>query len=252
MYSDLADQGSSILPRGYEDDRINRRFEVFMMDRNMEQNQSMYSKVFSLIKSKLLTLSETELDINILRGYSVDSEESIESAQGIIDFNKKYLINETLLMINNFKKSIVEIHNKKIITEIEYSNAKEYYSNFSNKVLAVITDISDTNSENSEDEELSKLLFSRIEWYYSHLNIEKLKKDLLLINEEYSNVKGLFNEIYGILPATTCQICLEKEITHFLDPCGHTICKDCVDKNKNIKCCHYCRTVTKSFKRLYL
>lgn len=45
----------------------------------------------------------------------------------------------------------------------------------------------------------------------------------------------------------TCPVCITHEVDVYLEPCGHTICKQC---NRNTHC-HMCRTKIRSSKNIY-
>jgi predicted O-linked N-acetylglucosamine transferase (SPINDLY family) len=45
----------------------------------------------------------------------------------------------------------------------------------------------------------------------------------------------------------TCPICITREVDVYLEPCGHTICREC---NKNTHC-HMCRTKIRTSKSIY-
>ena len=61
-----------------------------------------------------------------------------------------------------------------------------------------------------------------------------------------------------------CPLCFEKTVDHFIDPCGHTFCKDCIQKlrknkeldlyeigrNDNSQCC-FCKEKIKTIRQLY-
>ena len=61
-----------------------------------------------------------------------------------------------------------------------------------------------------------------------------------------------------------CPVCFTKTVDHFIDPCGHTFCKDCIQslrnnpnqdlyeigRNDNSQCC-YCREKIKTIRQLY-
>ena len=66
--------------------------------------------------------------------------------------------------------------------------------------------------------------------------------------------------------SNTCPICLTNPVDHFMDPCGHTICKDCLlntfKRNGNSTDiyaigrgddfhCSFCREKVKSVRSLY-
>ena len=219
---------------------LNRSYEAFVFDRFSDSvSTTIYSKVFSEIKSKIMAINE----------HNLESEEISELEKS--KFMEKYNVIELRESINKFKKSVVEIHNKKISTEIKLSVAKTDYTDFSNKILSLLTHLNSV-PDSTEDPILNDLLLKRLQGYYSMLDLDTLKSSVDSIENEYSYIKNILTSVYSLLPPTTCQICLESEITHFMDPCGHTLCRDCFEKISGIQNCHYCRCKVDKIKRLYL
>ena len=66
---------------------------------------------------------------------------------------------------------------------------------------------------------------------------------------EYSYLKNILTDISSILPSGICRICLESEVTYFIDPCGHTICGLCKELSKSLTTCHTCRANITSLKK---
>jgi hypothetical protein len=223
----------------YISERISQE-NTFRYSVNSNTNSEVnYNKIFSAIKQKL---------------FVINKEDSLSVDERFVNhFNEKYLMEESLTNIRNLKQKIVELHVKKIEIDLIFTDKKERYSQFTENILLLIKNIREENNINSVlDDQLVELLTNKIEWYYQQLNLEQLKNDSTKINNEYSFVKYLLSEIAGLIPAVVCQICLEDQITHFINDCGHTLCTNCMEKSKNIKKCHFCRNTILSFKKLYL
>jgi hypothetical protein len=206
----------------------------FYSNRLKKREDNIYDNIFSVIKNKLFIINEeehvNELDVN--------------------EIKNKYLFNDSMSSLSDFKKSVVMLHNKKIETEIIFSNNKEKYTKFTENILTLLKTIQEF--KNDSDENLIILLTDKIEWFYTELNLLNLKNECESLHKEYIIIKKLLNEFAGFIPAVVCQICLENQVTHFIDSCGHTMCMDCMDKSKGIRNCHFCRNRIVSFKRLYL
>jgi hypothetical protein len=50
-------------------------------------------------------------------------------------------------------------------------------------------------------------------------------------------------------PAIQCKICLAKEVSQAVIPCGHTFCEDCC--GRQMTACYFCRTQIRDRVRLY-
>lgn len=84
--------------------------------------------------------------------------------------------------------------------------------------------------------------------------IEEMESRLGMLCIEKDRLEAVIKFLattYGILknaPLThTCPICITHEVDTFLEPCGHTLCKEC---NRN-SYCHMCRTKIKGARDIY-
>jgi len=104
-------------------------------------------------------------------------------------------------------------------------------------------------------------------------NTETLEKDILSISNEMkenNNTKQLrdkyilekrkFNKYLNILQllnqmnvGSTCSICLQDNVNSYFNPCGHTACSKCCEKNSdfNNNNCPLCRKYIQSVHKLY-
>ena len=228
-------------PLEHSDSRISRNFESLIMERNGVQediDKSLYSQVFSEIKNKMFSIHETE-------NLPTLSEEDHE------ELSKKYFTGEFTNIVNRIKKLIVNNFNEKISLEIRLEENKKKFEQFTVNINSLILSINSApNNESEEDRSLNDLLVNRINWYYSNLEIESLKKQYSEILLEYSFFKDLLKSFSEISPGGICGICLDEQVRYFIDPCGHTVCDTCKPKLKNS--CHFCRTRVSSFKRVFI
>lgn len=244
-----------------------RNFESFMAERNTQfydfgsnnnvtqDRPDIYNKIFKLIRDKLFIINEEDDSHNSYTSYTsytnhTNHTNNLEKENNQDALKEKYSYKESLSVINNLKKVIVELHNRKIEYEILFNSSKEKYSLFSENILKLVEVIKEFKEEG--DDKLLELLTNKIEWYYNELKIDSLKSECDSLKKEYLYIKRLLLEFSGFIPATVCQICLDKQINYFISDCGHTLCTDCMEKSKGIRKCHFCRNSIISFKRLYL
>jgi len=223
-----------------QDSRLNRDLDSLINERNGNQEEtdkSLYSFIFSQIRNKLFS-SE------------IDDTSPLLTPEQIEVFEKKYCTSELANSINRVKKLLVNNFNKKIELEIQIDNNKKKFKEFCKNITCSLKSIDDFSSE-AEDLQLKELLSARIDWYYSKLEIDSLKKQHSEIMSEYSFFKGLLRSISQISPCGICQICMENQVEYFIDPCGHTICNICNIKSKVISC-PFCRTHINSLKKVFL
>lgn len=103
----------------------------------------------------------------------------------------------------------------------------------------------------SSSEELTNLKLSVMEELETQLASASIEKDRL-----EALIMSL-SKTYSILRDAPlvhiCPICMTNDVDTFLEPCGHTICKECVSNkfNSSSKFCFMCRTAVRGIRRLY-
>uniref|UniRef100_A0A6C0IB28 RING-type domain-containing protein n=1 Tax=viral metagenome TaxID=1070528 RepID=A0A6C0IB28_9ZZZZ len=226
----------------YNDPRLERTFEAFITERNGTQedrDRSLYSTVFNQLKNKI---------------YQEPEETPKLTDEQYSDFVGKYYTENLTDNINRVKKLIVNFYNRKNELELKIDQNTKKFESFSKNILSSLENIDDLVGKDlsPRDLELKDILCERIEWYYSKLEIDSLKKEYTDILLEYSFFKKLIGSLTEVLPCGICQICLDAQVTIFIDPCGHTICTKCYDHSTSIDRCHFCRTKINSFKKIFL
>ena len=223
----------------------NRTFEQLITERgeeydvnnvnNINNNNSIFNNIFEKIKEKIFILGDCDIEL-------------IESDRK--KYSKKYEIEDINIIIYNFKKNIVLLYNKKIELEIEIENKTKIYNDFLMNINSLITSIN--GIEHEDNKQLNTLLKNKIDWYYNYLNLDKLISEQFDIISEFSYLKSTIKNFNSISNTVICSICLEKQVSWFIDPCGHTICDDCKNKSEISANCHYCRHKKTKYNRLYL
>lgn len=83
-------------------------------------------------------------------------------------------------------------------------------------------------------------------------NLENLKREWSQTYSSFHHLKNIFTSLRhnDVQSQHTCQICSENLIDTFFDPCGHTICKDCLSKLRTNNC-PYCRVEVVNVRPLF-
>jgi hypothetical protein len=213
--------------------RISRNFEQMVSERidDMFINEkSLYNDIYEKIKSKLFNLSDSDI--------IVQPEDS--------EYKKT---------IDELKKKVVIIYNHKIQSDIFYEDAKDKYTLFCNNItesIQCIDNIIGTDECTDSDVKFKEMLLLKIDEYYVKLNLEIFKQNKTNADTAFENIRSTVVALSGVLSPIICQICLDRQVEYFIDPCGHTICKVCMVTCKSSPNCHYCRHKKDSYKRLYL
>ena len=224
-----------------------RNYEQLLIERSeldtsffeeIESNviQSDYDIIFEKIKEKLYNGVTTTLD---------------ESK--IVQLSEKYNINHTKSLINNFKQNISILYNKKIELEITISQKKKLYNQFCDSITESINCIKNIHNEpDTEDTKLISLLSERLEWYYNELGLYTLIESLNETEAEFYFLKSTLADLAGLNCPSTCSICMENQVSWYINPCGHTLCENCKNKCEGSIYCHYCRNKISKYNRLYI
>jgi len=214
-----------------------RTFEQIISERCDLHPQGYYRNVFESIRDKLFVLGEIEQSIS-------DSDYN--------KFKEKHNISKITDTIDTFKKNISDLYARKIEIEIMLDKSNKEYTSFCENIKNSVKSIEIINNFTKDDELLKQLLLDKIESCYTQLNLESLKKEHLEIISEFNFLKNTLIEFSGINFSTMCGVCMDKQVSWYIDPCGHTLCNECKTKCESTINCHYCRNKKNCYKRLYL
>ena len=204
-----------------------RTFEEIITERGNENYNNYMVGSFDEIKKKLFMYNEEPRPLE-LPGLS-----------------EKYSIGVVNESIYKLKSDICKLWNEKIELHATLNHNKELFKKFSDSTLEII----DVLKKNT-DAELIKLLNKKIDDYSTELKIEYFNSEESRIFTELEYLKNTVKNFSDFIPASTCGICYENQVTHFIINCGHTICECCKDRNKSNQC-HYCRTVVREYKKIF-
>jgi len=190
-----------------------------------------YIVFFEKIKNKLFKINHS-LDVNVN------------------DFDD---IKQFKDLFNNLKKEICDAYIALTKSETKLKISTDKYISFCENIKNSIESIVSCGLNDDSDKELINSLEKKINLYYDNLNIPELTVQYQSDYTIFEKIKYKISMISGtVISPTTCQICLENQVEYFIDPCGHTICKECKITCESSPSCHYCRTLKKCYKRLYI
>jgi hypothetical protein len=97
---------------------------------------------------------------------------------------------------------------------------------------------------------LSAPLRTYLDSILGKIDIESNYKQILESHAKFTTLKSIVSLASFQQSATpTCGICMNKDITHALTPCGHTFCEDCCAKQ--VTACFICRAPVRDTLQLY-
>lgn len=223
------------------ENRMTRNFEELVTERGeLEfgevQSEFRFENLFNNIKDKIFSCSEGD-DIDL-------SEEQRKS------FEEKFNIKKSSETIKDLKQKISELYFKKIEHSVMIEERRRLFKTFTKNLSTILCIIGEMKPL-EEDTELKRLLEKRIDAYYEELELEKLIEREYNLNSEFQFLRKTLIELSQI-SLTQCTVCLDRNVSWFIDPCGHTLCEECKDRTDSCKNCHYCRAKRTKFSRLYL
>jgi hypothetical protein len=85
---------------------------------------------------------------------------------------------------------------------------------------------------------------------YTRINIEEDYKTLLSSYKRFTVLRELVGLIqFESPPVPLCTICMARDVTHAVTPCGHTYCEECT--RTQLTSCYICRVQIRDKMRLY-
>ena len=241
--------GSTILPSGYN-------FEGLQVDSLCSSENQHVSK-----GNKVIEMKESLIQIVNGKHHEISMEKESENHQEMIDLVKTYKkhmslfskIQDELVVIDiEFQKEIHEVEKriKQMDTMISFMKQNEQIEADSPEKLVqtIIENMNTLSSKIVENDTIKK-----IKQKYSEKKKE-LQPYLRLIGEI-----NLWNH------SNICPLCLTNPVDHYINPCGHTYCKECLETqlkedtiqeinksyNRNNHTCSFCRKTIQSINKLY-
>jgi len=178
-----------------------------------------------------------------MHGVSKEEIEDIQQINKLVRRGKDRL-QELLQEYDKCIKSI-DTYNQKIKDTENKIHQFELYHRY-------LLDIDDrfasivTSTENVT--KLKTAVLEDLELQLASASIEKDKLEALIMS---------LSKTYSILRTSPlvhiCPICMTNDVDIFLEPCGHTICNECISNKfcNSSKFCYMCRTSVRGIRRLY-
>ena len=163
--------------------------------------------------------------------------------------NFQKLQDELSVIDKEYKKEIKEVQKKITMIESMITFLNQItYSNIDKKDLQDIIDkmkgVSDSVLKNESITSIKKKYVEKRKELFPHLHLMRQLNQWNVVN--------------------MCPICFRNQVTHYLNPCGHTGCKECLERNRKERSsnntmpqsdlsfeCAFCREQIISIKPLY-
>ena len=217
----------------------------------------LYDNVEPLYVTEIKDIKKSVLDI-LYNKTNFEDEEFDE---------KKYSHSEIDTLYTKIKDITVEIKGLQVNLNNAEENLNEEIKKMNENIGKIDNFIKFLESLSSLDHENIKEIISNITKLATKLsNIESFKK----AKKEYATERrNILKYIYFLRKVNKmnvtnmCVVCMDEPVSHFLDPCGHTFCKTCLQKSLEVdsfvnenenyinKNCPVCRKYVNKVRPLY-
>jgi rubrerythrin len=122
------------------------------------------------------------------------------------------------------------------------------YDNLSRKLLAVKKIMNELDPSPVFSEQLENLITT----FREEEKIDELETVLNEIDKKRAEYKSIFRILKDVETHNIycCFLCLERNVTIFVDPCGHLMCETCQNKLGGSSC-PFCRSSVKLFRKMF-
>lgn len=209
---------------------------------NMFENRSIFQQLLDKYKNMSI---DTPINCNFLEMHGVTKEDIDDILQiNTLVSKGKNKLQKLLQEYEMCMKTIDTLNNKIKDVEDKIHQFEQYHRCLVNidqrfsRVLSSTEDVFELKSSILEDLELQ----------LASASIEKDKIEALILS---------LSKTYSILRTTPlvhiCPICMTNDVDTFLEPCGHTICQECISNKfcNSSKFCYMCRTPVRGIRKLY-
>jgi len=228
----------------FDNRRLERSFEELITERGEDfdyedtGSTNIFNGLYDTIQDKIFVGVEDEHPIHEIRRKELEQKYNIKESHGII---------------KDLKNKITELYFKKMEHSAILHERQSIFEKFCTHIQGSIRSIEQIVKDKitPEDIHLKTILQERINWYYAELDIENLIEIEYNISSEFAFLRRAIKDISG-MSLTLCPVCMENQVSWFVDPCGHALCEGCKFKTEKNRNCHYCRTPKTKFNRLFL
>lgn len=128
-------------------------------------------------------------------------------------------------------------------------DATQQYDKLSRKLLKVKQIMNELDASPLFGEQLENLIST----FRTEEKVDELEQALNEIDKKRAEYRSIFRILKDVETHNIycCFLCLERNVTIFVDPCGHLMCETC-EKKLGGSSCPFCRTSVKQFRKMFL
>lgn len=217
---------------------------------------------------------------SIYNNESNENNERNENSKGFnfsVNSNNPIIILEEYEILNkcleNYKKQYEDLMANNIFFMNYLNHSQDSHFNIMNIMNNYSVNVNvNSNDNNDIHNDVSKIYMNYNQkirdnykdWLENYYTPQKnsIENNIEIINEKINDFRKLFifiiNNILKSNDMITdnkklCPICFENEVDTCLNPCGHTLCNNCVISNRNwrTKNCYSCRSLITDYIKIY-
>jgi hypothetical protein len=186
-----------------------------------------------------------EINDRIKKNNKVPDAEKVDYSKE----KKQFLELKEKIKTSVFEYQIIELKLKSLFTKNEILESK----------IRTFYDFLEEFEQDNKDKNCKTIKSSLndfVDMYTDRDNLRKLISEFVDKRHDLKELMSITNLVQSVSPAPTCSLCMTNPLDSFLDPCGHTGCKECLVRsiqasNVNLNCV-YCRKEIRSIRSLYI
>jgi hypothetical protein len=233
---------------------IDDLFQVKSKDFNVIKMLELKGEILSLIDGRD-DFELTEEEINELNNVK-ESDEFKKEIDDFISKIKKY--------INRFNKVQLDLYKANDDFQKEVHLLRKNIST-TESMVEFIEKIPDEQKNQENIKNIIEQMNILTKTIMDNKKIKQIRENYLEKRKETEKMIQFIKKINNLNQTNICSLCFSNTVDHFLDPCGHTFCKDCIkthigrdqeidlyeiDRIDNSQCC-FCRQRIKTVRQLY-
>lgn len=233
---------------------IDDLFQVKSKDVNVIKMLELKGEILSLIDGTD-EFELTEEEINELNNVK-ESDELKKEIDDFISNIKKY--------INRFNKVQLDLYKANDDFQKEVHLLRKNIST-TESMVEFIKKIPDEQKDQENIKNIIEQMNILSKTIMDNKKIKEIRENYLEKRKESEKMIQFIKKLNNLNQTNICSLCFSNTVDHFLDPCGHTFCKDCikahlrrnqeidlyeVGRNDNSQCC-FCRERIKTVRQLY-
>jgi len=173
--------------------------------------------------------------------------------------NKDYQnkeIDEIISKLDKFSEEFIQLQDELDELHIKYNQEFKVTQRNITKLDSTIHYMKSLNEEYDKDETIKEIM-DKMNSYSVKINendkLKETKKNYIEKRKEINKHLHLMQKINKWNHSAICPICITNKIDSYCNPCGHTSCKECLEKNSNLNHnkCPICREYVMDIRKLY-